>query len=94
MAHAKLSITRTARVATSKTNIYNLLNDKQREFVSYVLHNYIDVGVDELDVSKLSTVLTAKYGNIHAAQQELGTVQEIQGTFVGFQAELYRETSA
>ena len=94
IAYAKAPITRAARVETNKDNIYNLLNDKQREFVSYVLRNYVEVGVDELNVSKLSTVLTAKYGSINAAQQELGSVQEIQSTFVDFQAELYRDEVA
>ena len=41
----------------------------------------IDVGVDELDVNKLSTVLTAKYGSIHEAQQQLGAPEKIQETF-------------
>ena len=94
IAYAKAPITRAARAETNKDNIYNLLNEKQREFVSYVLRNYVEVGVDELDVSKLSTVLTAKYGSINAAQQELGSVQEIQSTFVDFQAELYRDEVA
>ena len=89
IAYAKPTITRAARVETNKDNIYNLLNDKQRDFVSYVLRNYVDVGVDELDVGKLSTVLTAKYGSIHAAQGELG-IEDIQRTFVDFQAELYK----
>ncbi len=93
IAYAKPPTTRAARVATSEDNIYNLLNDKQREFVEYVLCNYIDVGVDELDVGKLSTVLTAKYGSIHAAQEELGTVQDIQSTFVDFQKYLYMDAA-
>lgn len=94
IAYAKPPVTRAARVETNKTNIYNLLNDKQREFVSYVLRNYVDVGVEELDVGKLSTVLTAKYGSIHAAQQELGSVQDIQNTFIDFQQYLYYESAA
>ena len=53
------------------------------------LRNYVEVGVDELDVSKLSTVLTAKYGSVHAAQQKLGTTQEVQQTFIDFQKQLY-----
>jgi type I restriction enzyme R subunit len=89
IAYAKPPTTRAARVETNRDNIYNLLNDKQREFVGYVLRNYIDVGVDELDVTKLSTVLTAKYGSIHAAQEQLGSVQDIQSTFVDFQQYLY-----
>jgi type I restriction enzyme R subunit len=45
----------------------------------------------ELDASKLSTVLTAKYGSIHAAQEALGNVQSIQSTFIDFQQHLYKE---
>ena len=67
------------------------MNAAQKDFVEYVLRNYVDVGVDELDVSKLSTVLTAKYGSIHAAQQQLGTPQEIQKIFIEFQKNLYKE---
>ena len=94
IAYAKPPTTRAARVETNKDNIYNLLNDNQREFVGYVLRNYIAVGVDELDVTKLSTVLTAKYGSIHAAQEQLGSVTDIQRTFVDFQAELYKDDVA
>jgi len=90
IAYAKSPVSRAARVETNKDNIYNLLSDAQREFVEYVLRNYVDVGVDELDVSKLSTVLTAKYGSIHAAQRKLGTPQEIQRTFIEFQKNLYK----
>lgn len=91
IAYAKPPVSRAARVETSKDNIFNLLNAEQREFVSYVLRNYVDVGVDELDVGKLSTVLTAKYGSIHAAQQALGDVPTIQSTFINFQKHLYAE---
>jgi type I restriction enzyme, R subunit len=91
IAYAKPPVSRAARVETSKDNIFNLLNAEQREFVSYVLRNYVDVGVDELDVGKLSTVLTAKYGSIHAAQQALGDVPNIQSTFINFQKHLYAE---
>lgn len=94
IAYAKPTISRAARVETSKDNIYNLLDEGQREFISYVLRNYVEAGVDELDISKLSTVLTAKYGSIHAAQEALGNVQEIQNTFVEFQQHLYKESVA
>lgn len=89
IAYAKAPVTRAARVETSKDNIYNLLSLKQREFVSFVLRNYVSDGVDELDVEKLSTVLTAKYGSLNAAQRELGDVQAIRSTFVDFQQHLY-----
>jgi type I restriction enzyme R subunit len=89
IAYAKSPVSRAARVETNKDNIYNLLNTAQRDFVEYVLRNYVDVGVDELDIGKLSTVLNAKYGSIHSAQQKLGTTEEIQKTFIEFQQQLY-----
>jgi len=91
IAYAKPTVSRIARVETGKHNIYTLLNANQREFVSYVLRNYIEVGVDELDVAKLSTVLSAKYGSLHEAQQQLGKTEEIQRTFINFQKYLYEE---
>jgi type I restriction enzyme R subunit len=36
-------------------------------------------------------VLEAKYGSIHAAQMELGSVEDIQKTFIDFQKYLYQE---
>ena len=86
-------INQTIKDAQAQDNILHLLNEEQREFVSYVLRNYQNEGVDELDVSKLSNVLTAKYGSLHAAQQTLGSIQEIQKTFVDFQRHLYEEAS-
>ena len=70
------------------------LDQNEKEFVEYVLRNYIEIGEDELDVSKLSTVIRAKYGSISAAQEKLGTAQDIQKTFINFQANLYEEISA
>ena len=55
--------------------------------------DYIDIGEDELEVSKLTTVIRAKYGSISAAQEKLGTAQDIQKTFIDFQANLYEEIS-
>ena len=72
----------------------NLFNLNEKEFVEYILRNYIDIGEDELDISKLSTVIRAKYGSISAAQEKLGTAQDIQKTFINFQANLYKEISA
>ena len=91
IAYAKETVSRAARVETNKDNIYTLLNSPQREFVRYVLHNYVNEGVDELDIGKLSTLLEAKYGSLHAAQQELGNVEDIKNTFIEFQEYLYKE---
>ena len=91
VAYAKETVKRAARVKTNEDNIYTLLNAQQRAFVSYVLRNYVEVGVDELDDTKLSTVLIAKYGSTHAAEQQLGNFQDIRRTFIEFQEHLYKE---
>jgi type I restriction enzyme R subunit len=94
ISYARKPITRTERVTNAESNIYTFLNDKQRDFIGFVLRNYIQDGVDELDMSKLSTMLTSKYGGVHAAQQALGNVEDIQKVFVDFQQYLYNENVA
>ena len=42
IAYAKSPVSRAARVETNRDNIYNLLNNAQREFVEYVLRNYVE----------------------------------------------------
>ena len=91
IAYAKPTISRLARVESNKNNIFNMLNDKQRQFITFVLSNYIKDGVEELDVSKLSTIITAKYGSINAAQVELGMTDQIRKMFIDFQQYLYQE---
>ena len=91
--YAKSPISRAARVETNKSNILHMVNPDQREFVEYVLRNYENVGVDELDDGNLSTVLEAKYGSIHAAEQKLGTPEEIQQIFIELQQNLYKEAA-
>ena len=93
IAYAKETVSRATRVETNKDNIYTLLNAQQREFVRYVLRNYVDVGVDELDIAKLSTVIDAKYGSTHEAQQQLGNINDIRRTFIDFQEHLYKEAT-
>ena len=89
LARATPPISRKARVEINKDNICNLLEPAQREFVEYVLGNYVKEGVDELDDQKLETLLNAKYGTLHAAQEKLGTTKEIRETFIDFQQKLY-----
>ena len=89
IAYAKAPVTRAARVETNKDNIYSFLNEKQRDFVGFVIKNYLKEGVDELDISILSKILENKYGSIHMAQSELGSVEDIQKTFIDFQVALY-----
>jgi type I restriction enzyme R subunit len=65
------------------------LNDKQRDFIEFVLRNYIQDGVDELDVAKLGSALVSKYGSLYEGQRILGDVDQIKKVFVDFQRHLY-----
>ena len=69
--------------------IYADYNDKQRQFLSFVLGHYIDQGVGELDDDKLPDLLTLKYDSVRAAVTEIGEVEHIRAMFIGFQEELY-----
>lgn len=94
ISYARKPITRVERVKAAETNIYAFLTEKQREFISFVLRNYVQEGVEELDVIKLSTVITSKYGSIQEAEKELGDVGEISRIFIEFQKHLYLQNVA
>jgi type I restriction enzyme R subunit len=91
---ARQPISRSERVKAAESNIYALLNEKQKDFIGFVLRNYIQDGVDELDISKLSTVIKSKYGGIPEAEKALGDVGEINKVFVDFQRHLYSKQVA
>lgn len=82
-------ITREQRVASTKTIIYSLLNEKQREFIDFVLSNYIEVGFEELYQDKLPSLLKSKYQSLQDANDVLGSNAEISAMFIDFQKYLY-----
>ncbi|MFN9353741.1 MAG: EcoAI/FtnUII family type I restriction enzme subunit R [Chitinophagales bacterium] len=81
--------TREARAKAAEASIYALLNDKQKEFIHFVLSKYIESGVDELDQDKLPILLENKYESIQDALSELGEVADIRKLFIEFQEHLY-----
>ena len=84
-------ITREARVAAAQATIFALLNDKQKEFIEFVLTKYIETGVDELDQEKLPVLLTNKYHSLEDAKGALGSVASISSIFIEFQKHLYQQ---
>lgn len=86
--------TREARAKAAEASIYALLNDKQKEFIHFVLSKYIESGVDELDQDKLPILLENKYESIQDALSELGEVADIRKLFIEFQEHLYNRTVA
>jgi len=82
-------VTREDRVSLANSNIYNFINDKQRDFIDFVLRNYIKDGEDELELSKLPTAIQLKFGSMSGAERNLGSLKEIQKLFIEFQKYLY-----
>ncbi len=82
-------MTREARVAAAQATIFALLNDKQKEFIDFVLSKYIETGVEELDQDKLPILLTNKYQSLEDAKEVLGDVANIKSLFINFQKYLY-----
>lgn len=89
VAFAIKPITRAVRVAKAQANIYSRLDNKQKEFLEFVLSKYIETGVEELDQEKLPALLALKYHTISDAANLLGGVDNIRTTFINFQKHLY-----
>ena len=87
-------ITREVRVASSQSAIFALLDNKQKEFLEYVLSKYIESGVEELDQEKLPLLLQNKYLSLGDAIDVLGDVPQISSLFVDFQKHLYQLKTA
>jgi type I restriction enzyme, R subunit len=82
-------ISRVQRVEQAKRSIFEGLEDKQKEFLDFVLSKYEEKGVDELDEEKLPVLLNLKYHAIADAVSTLGDVDSIRSIFFDFQKSLY-----
>ena len=89
-----IAMTREARAKAAEATIFALLNDQQKEFISFVLSKYIETGVDELDQEKLPILLTNKYQSLEDAKEILGDVANISRLFIEFQEHLYKQKVA
>src|SRR5665648_341032 len=87
-------ITREMRVAQAQAKIFRGLDNKQKEFLEFVLSKYIETGVEELDQEKLPALLTLKYQAIMDAEEILGGVDNIRTIFIEFQKYLYEKAAA
>ena len=82
-------ISRIQRVEQSKDKIFEGLDEKQKEFLDFVLSKYEEKGVEELGEEKLPILLNLKYHAIANAEQSLGSVDGIRSIFFNFQRNLY-----
>jgi type I restriction enzyme R subunit len=90
VAYHKDLVPRLERATRAKIKL-NDYNQKQQEFLNFVLEQYVKEGVNELDDSKLPDLLELKYKAIADAKRELGDIKSIRETFIGFQEHLYHE---
>lgn len=82
-------ITRQARVDERKDKILAQYDDRLQGFIDFVLRQYVQEGVGELDRDKLPHLLELKYQAVSDAAKQLGGVSKISEAFVGFQKDLY-----
>lgn len=82
-------ISRVERVHRAEASIFAMLDDKQRDFIDFILSKYIESGVNELDEDKLSILLQNKYMSLEDAKDVLGSVPAIRSLFIDFQKYLY-----
>jgi type I restriction enzyme R subunit len=84
-------ITRAQRVAAAEAAIFTIMNEKQKEFIAFVLSKYIEIGVGELDQTKLPVLLSSMFQSQEDGIKELGgNVLNIRNLFVEFQQHLYK----
>ena len=92
VAYALPPETREARAAHASASIGTLFSAKQKAFLDFVLAHYVSVGVEELDLEKLNSLLRLRYqDSIADAIEDLGPAANISNVFTGFQKYLYQQ---
>ena len=89
IAYSKKPVQRSTRVANAESKIHSNLDSNKKEFIDFVLNKYVEGGVDELDINRLSDLVILKYNTLHDAQKVLGDADKIKNTFIDFQKYLY-----
>ncbi len=89
VAFAAAPQSRQQRAAHARQLASGEFTDRQQAFIDFVLSQYVQQGVDELDQEKLSPLLRLKYRALPDAFAELGKPEQVRQVFVGFQRHLY-----
>lgn len=89
--YALKPVTRTKRASVSRSIMESGIEGKQLEFIDFLVTQYIESGVGELEESKLETLLEIKYSDVFNAVQILGQgdVAKVRKLFLDFQKNLY-----
>lgn len=90
VAYASAPVSRSQRAVLAKAGINShYRSNRQLAFLEFVLDHYVEEGVDELAIDKLTPLLRLKYNAITDATADLGSPEQIRQTFIGFQKYLY-----
>ena len=89
--YALKPVTRKTRATVSRSIMEPGIEAKQLEFVDFLVSQYIESGVGELEESKLETLLEIKYTDVFNAVKVLGNgeVSKVRNIFLTFQKNLY-----
>jgi len=94
VAFAMTPVTREKRAAYAQQALKAKYNSEQRAFLDFVLGQYVDEGVRELDEEKLPPLVELKYGTFMDATKALGAIEDIRKMFLSFQPFLYQPAVA
>jgi type I restriction enzyme R subunit len=89
VAYAAQPVSRAARADHARRKVMPLLDARQQEFIEFVLSRYVQDGVAELDMDKLTALLELKYRAVADAVERLGSIGAIRSSFIEFQGYLY-----
>jgi type I restriction enzyme R subunit len=94
VAFAMTPMTREKRAAYAQQALKTKYSNEQRAFLDFVLGQYVDEGVRELDEEKLPPLVELKYGTFMDATKALGAIEDIRKMFLSFQPFLYQPAVA
>jgi len=92
IAYATPVSTREERALMAADMLIDEYEEDEKLFLKFVLGEYVDHGVEELDVGKLPELLQLKYGGMNEAVSVFGVPARINEMFVGFQRLLYTKS--
>ena len=90
--YALKPVTRKTRATLSRSIMEVGIEAKQLEFIDFLVSQYIESGVGELEESKLETLLEIKYTDVFNAIKIVGNgeVSKVRQLFLDFQKGLYQ----
>lgn len=90
IAFAYEPVSRDQRAMMAREHVAENYDVKKRAFIDFVLFQYVNVGVEELDLDNLTPLLKLKYkDSIPDALSDLGKPDDVRTAFVEFQKWLY-----